>query len=101
MSSCHVLTLLCNDLQVAGDPQMSLKGTQVSSNQKQSSLLSPPAKPQLPGAPASSSRMMRNTSSLRAKGGDVTFPGLAELVTVGPDSVPAVTPGLKVCHIVG
>ena len=80
---------------------MSLKGTQVSSNQKQSPLPASPAKPQLPGAPASSSRMMRNTSSLRAKGGDVTFPGLAELVTVGPDSVPALSPGLKVCHMLG
>ncbi len=34
------------------------------------------------------SRVMRNSSSLRAKGGDTTFPGLAELVTLGPDSVP-------------
>ncbi len=46
------------------------------------------------------SRVMRNSSSLRAKGGDATFPGLAELVTVGPDSVPGGAPGTQVCLIV-
>lgn len=67
---------------------MTLKGTQVSSNQKQSSTMSSPAKAQLAGAPATSSRVMRNSSSLRAKGGETTFPGLAGLVGVGPDSNP-------------
>lgn len=78
----HVLLL-----QVLSGAQMSLKGTQVSSSPKQSSgLASSPGKPLLPGAPASSSRLMRNSSSLRARGGDATFPGLACLVGVGPDS---------------
>lgn len=76
---------------------MSLKGTQVSSNPKSSSLMSSPAKSQLPGAPATSSRLMRNTSSLRAKGGDTTFPGLAGLVGLGPDTGPGGL-GVKVGH---
>ena len=75
---------------------MSLKGTQVSPYQKQSSLLSSPAKPQLTNTPAIPSRVLRNSSSLRAKGGDTTFPGLAELVTVGPDSVPGGAAGIQV-----
>ena len=66
---------------------MSLKGTHVSSGPKQAlGLTTAPAKPLLPGAPASSSRLMRNSSSLRGKGGDTTFPGLACLVGVGPDT---------------
>ncbi|KAL0024777.1 hypothetical protein WJX79_006104 [Trebouxia sp. C0005] len=89
---------------VSADPQISLKGTQVSPYQKQSSLLSSPAKPQLANiptkpqltnTPAMPSRVMRNSSSLRAKGGDATFPGLAELVTVGPDSVPGGAAGTQ------
>ena len=91
---------------MSADPQISLKGTQVSPYQKQSSLLSSPAKPQLTNTPAKpqqsntpamSSRVMRNSSSLRAKGGDATFPGLAELVTLGPDSVPGGAAGIQVC----
>ena len=61
---------ICNgglDLQVLAGAEMSLKGTQVSPNQKQPSLMSSPAKAALPGAPATSSRLMRNSSSLRAK----------------------------------
>ncbi|KAL0049660.1 hypothetical protein WJX82_007087 [Trebouxia sp. C0006] len=90
--------------EVSADPQISLKGTQVSPYQKQSSLLSSPtktqltntpAKPQLSNAPAMPSRVMRNSSSLRAKGGDTTFPGLAELVTLGPDSVPGGAAGIQ------
>ncbi len=46
------------------------------------------------------SRVMRNSSSLRAKGGDTTFPGLAELVTLGPDSVPGGAAGIQVRLIV-
>ena len=66
---------------------MSLKGTQVSSGPKQAlGLASSPAKPLLPGAPAASSRLMRNSSSLRGRGGDATFPGLACLAGVGPDT---------------
>ena len=66
---------------------MSLKGTQVSSGPKQAlGLASSPAKPLLPGAPASSSRLMRNSSSLRGRGGDATFPGLACLVGLSPDT---------------
>ena len=66
---------------------MSLKGTQVSSGPKQAlGLICSPAKPLLPGAPASASRLMRNSSSLRGRGGDATFPGLACLVGVGPDT---------------
>ena len=76
---------------------MSLKGTQVSSSPKQASALaSSPAKPLLPGAPASSSRLMRNSSSLRGKGGDTNFPGLAGLVSTGPDSLPGGSAGVKV-----
>ena len=77
---------------------MSLKGTQVSSSPKQASALaSSPAKPLLPGAPASSSRLMRNSSSLRGRGGDATFPGLACLVGLGPDTLPGGSLGVKVC----
>ena len=66
---------------------MSLKGTQVSSSPKQAlGLATSPPKPLLPGAPASSSRLMRNSSSLRGRGGDANFPGLACLVGVGPDT---------------
>jgi len=81
----------------------------VSPYQKQSTLLSSPAKPQLINAPAKPqltntpampSRVMRNSSSLRAKGGDATFPGLAELVTIGPDSVPGGAAGIQVRLIV-
>ena len=78
---------------------MSLKGTQVSTSPKQASALtSSPAKPLLPGAPASSSRLMRNSSSLRGRGGDATFPGLAGLVGVGPDTLPGGALGVKVCY---
>ena len=76
---------------------MSLKGTQVSSSPKHSSgLAASPAKPSMPGAPASSARLMRNSSSLRGKGGDATFPGLAGLVGVGPDTLPGGSMGVKV-----
>lgn len=79
---------------------MSLKGTQVSSSPKQASALtSSPARPLLPGAPASSSRLMRNSSSLRGRGGDANFPGLVGLVGVGPDTLPGGALGAKVrCH---
>ncbi|KAL3145388.1 hypothetical protein ABBQ38_001638 [Trebouxia sp. C0009 RCD-2024] len=75
---------------------MSLKGTQVSSSPKQASALaSSPAKPLLPGVPASSSRLMRNSSSLRGRGGDANFPGLVGLVGVGPDTLPGGSLGAK------
>ena len=84
-------------MQVSLDPHMSLKGTQVSSSPKQASALAAsPAKPLLPGAPASSSRLMRNSSSLRSKGGDANFPGLAGLVGTGPDTLAGASAGVKV-----
>ena len=70
------------------EPQISLKGTQVASTSRQgASTIGPSSKPPMgPGVP---NRLMRNSSSLR-KGGDASYPGLADLagsVESGPENL--------------
>lgn len=81
-------------LQGSVDRQISLKGTQVGSASRQgaATLAGPTSKP--PMGPNPSSRVMRNSSSLR-KGSDASYPGLADLagnVECAPEEFAGVGP---------
>lgn len=69
----------CCSLQGLPEPQIALKGTQVAGTAKQGAAsLSGGSSSKPPVGPNSPSRVMRNSSSLR-KGGDASYPGLADL----------------------